>query len=1281
LQLDFALSCSGSNADIKTSRTGLVFKTGGIVMARRTWIDRLVNRIVGFRKVSAVKKKRSRTVPLMLESLEDRAVPSVTPAGGEFLVNSFTNSFQFAPAVAVDADGDFVVAWDSLYQDGSSDGIYAQRYDASGVAQGGEFQVNSYTSSFQAAPSVAIDADGDFVVAWQSNGQDGSSDGIYAQRYDAAGVAQGGEFQVNSFTSNRQRSPSVAMDADGDFVVAWQSDGQDGSSFGIYAQRYDASGTPEGGEFRVNSFTNSSQNSPSVAMDVNGDFVVAWQSFGQDGSSYGVYAQRYDASGTPEGGEFRVNSFTSSGQASPSVAMDVNGDFVVAWQSDGQDGSLDGIYAQRYDASGIAQGGEFQVNSFTSNSQASPSVAMDVDGDFVVTWQSQGQDGSGVGIYAQRYDTAGVAQGSEFQVNSFTNSSQAAPSVAMDADGSFVAAWQSDGQDGSNSGIYAQRYHDEPTAGPWVTGLYAPGDLADSITPGEVLHQDLNALVVAFSENLSLLGGSSGAYSAINPANWGLTRYGQDVSDLIESVSFRHNDVTNRYEATLNLFEGLGNGDYQLTVSDAISDRDSLPLDGDRDGVPGGSYTQDFSLRLLVAAGDEFQVNSFTNNSQSLPSVAMDADGDYVVAWQSYGQDGSSLGIYAQRYDASGVPQGAEFQVNSFTSSIQGSPSVAMDANGDFVVAWQSLDQDGSNFGIYAQRYDATGVAQGAEFQVNSFTSSFQRSPSVAMDADGDFVVTWQSFGQDGSFDGIYAQRYDASGVAQGAEFQVNSFTNSSQNSPSVAMDADGDFVVTWQSNGQDGSGFGIYSQRYDASGVAQGAEFQVNSFTNSSQASPSVAMDADGDFLVAWQSDGQDGSLDGVYAQRYDASGVAQGAEFQVNSFTNNSQRRPSVAMDVDGDFVVTWQSYGQDGSFDGIYAQRYDAAGVAQGGEFQVNTFTNSTQGSPSVAMDANGDFVVAWESDGQDGSSYGIYAQRYVFEDSPTTSGLADLTLNEDDPAVSIDLRTAFNDRVDGPAGLSYLVSVSDPTLLPGTSIDPATDVLTLQPAPNASGTATVTVRATDSSGLSVEDSFLVTVNAVNDAPVVSAPSDPLSVAEDVDLAITGLSVGDIDSNTLTVTLEASNGTLTLGTTTGLGVTGEGTVTLTLSGAAADINTALATLLYRGGLNFSGSDTLTVTASDGSLSAESSVSIVVQSASEQAAILQAQVEQLQIDGVLTMKQAKSLTNKLNLKGNDKDVQSVGEFLNLVQEYRDAGILSQQQADALLVPGGDLLLSVTRR
>jgi hypothetical protein len=236
-----------------------------------------------------------------------------------------------------------------------------------------------------------------------------------------------------------------------------------------------------------------------------------------------------------------------------------------------------------------------------------------------------------------------------------------------------------------------------------------------------------------------------------------------------------------------------------------------------------------------------------------------------------------------------------------------------------------------SAFADFLDNCSVTAPASVGEFQVNTFTTGGQALPVIAMDNNGDFVISWHSSGQDGSIYGVYAQRYNSGGVVQGSEFRVNTFTTGHQSNPSVAMDSAGDFVISWVSNAQDGSSDGVYAQRYNSGGVEQGSEFRVNTFTTGSQSNPSVAIDSAGDFVISWQSD-QDGSSYGVYAQRYNSGGVAQGTEFKVNTFTSSYQSNPSIAMDSSGNFDTTWLTVGQDGDYTGIYAQRYNSSGVPQ-------------------------------------------------------------------------------------------------------------------------------------------------------------------------------------------------------------------------------------------------------------------------------------------------------------------------------------------------------------
>ena len=123
-------------------------------------------------------------------------------------------------------------------------------------------------------------------------------------------------------------------------------------------------------------------------------------------------------------------------------------------------------------------------------------------------------------------------------------------------------------------------------------------------------------------------------------------------------------------------------------------------------------------------------------------------------------------------------------------------------------------------------------------------------------------------------------------------------------------MNADGDFVVTWSSYSLDGLDADVYARRFNADGSAASVEIPINTFTTWTQAADSVAMDADGDFVVTWKSGGQDGDSNGVYARRFNSDGSPASAEIQVNTFTTGSQLPAGVAIDVDGNFVVTWRA-----------------------------------------------------------------------------------------------------------------------------------------------------------------------------------------------------------------------------------------------------------------------------------------------------------------------------------------------------------------------------------
>lgn len=361
--------------------------------------------------------------------------------------------------------------------------------------------------------------------------------------------------------------------------------------------------------------------------------------------------------------------------------------------------------------------------------------------------------------------------------------------------------------------------------------------------------------------------------------------------------------------------------------------------------------------------------------------MAMDSQGNYVVTWYSSGQDGDGTGVYARQFLNDGTPLGGEFQVNVTTTSDQIYPNVAMEADGEYVITWTSSGgQDGDGDGIYARRFAANGNPLTGEMRVNTTTSNHQSYSTIAMDSQGNYVISWQSTGQDGSGTGIFAQRYSDTNTPIGIEYRVNTHTTNNQLYPVASMDSSGDFLITWWSLDQDGDDYGIYAQRFDSSGVSQGAEFLVSSVTAFDQRYARSVYLADGSFIITWSDGNRDGDGFGVFARKYSATGTAVGDEFQVNTTTTNNQWRSSVSSDLAGNFVIAWISEGQDGDLDGIYAQCYSSSLAELGSEFRVNTTTVGKQSYPSVRMDEGGTFSIVWSDDGHDGEGWGIFCQRF-------------------------------------------------------------------------------------------------------------------------------------------------------------------------------------------------------------------------------------------------------------------------------------------------------------
>jgi Ca2+-binding RTX toxin-like protein len=385
-----------------------------------------------------------------------------------------------------------------------------------------------------------------------------------------------------------------------------------------------------------------------------------------------------------------------------------------------------------------------------------------------------------------------------------------------------------------------------------------------------------------------------------------------------------------------------------------------------------------------ITEGPRTSVNTTQVDFQDESSIATLADGGWIVTWTS-AVSTTGFDVFQQRYGADGNPLGSETLVNTIRTDWQLASGAIGLPNGGWLVTWTS-----GNFArgitltdIYQKQFDAGGTELSSETRVNTATSDYQVDPTVALLSDGGWVVAWTSYRQDGSFSGVYQQRFTSAGVAVGGEVQVNTSIWGSQDYVKVAALADGGWLAVWISEDQANPGQsarGLYQQRYDASGLAVGTETLVN---RTSQAEytyfPAVTGLPDGGWIVTWTASDPSGAHD-IRQQRFDNRGAAMGSEFTVNSSTTGLQGSPNVAALPDGGWVVVWcNTY-----LGEVQMQRYAADGSVLGPETTVGLATSYI--IPKITVLETGAWVVSWTD--TDADYTGIF-QRWFAPDVDGTA----------------------------------------------------------------------------------------------------------------------------------------------------------------------------------------------------------------------------------------------------------------------------------------------------
>ena len=376
------------------------------------------------------------------------------PRGPEIRVSPIAGD----PGVAaMAANGDFVLIWQAGSEDrGQVPHVWYQPFRADGAPKGKPRRVSNSRASEQ-YPRITVGAGGSFVIVWEGGPFEDTS--VFGRRFNADGSPRGGRFRLNANTAGKQYAPTVALAPDGSFVVAWTTEPfyYSDESSDVYARRFDAAGQPLGPDFLVNNVTTlDEQLFPAVTMSASGDFVILWDSWTGEGTFFDVYARRFAANGIPQGDEFPLTEGPTS-EEWLALWMAGDGAFVVLWGVRGNEPVpyfTNGIFGQRFAASGKPIGKAFRFDLAPQVAQQVPAIVLAPDGNFFAAWISSapGPEPVPAFIVGRRFARDGAPLGGDLRISLSATSDVGFPSIALGRDGRGIVVWRQ-----GDAGIFARR--------------------------------------------------------------------------------------------------------------------------------------------------------------------------------------------------------------------------------------------------------------------------------------------------------------------------------------------------------------------------------------------------------------------------------------------------------------------------------------------------------------------------------------------------------------------------------------------------------------------------------------------------------------------------------------------------------------------------------------------------------------------------------------------------------------------------------------------------------
>jgi hypothetical protein len=509
-----------------------------------------------------------------------------------------------------------------------------------------------------------------------------------------------------------------------------------------------------------------------------------------------------------------------------------------------------------------------------------------------------------------------------------------------------------------------------------------------SATDGSTLDLVTDSITLNPATALSVDGGANGAHSAANPANYQLFKDGAEVPGAVVGVTTTAPDtsgivalpfISSPVPILLSLAQPLGPGSYRIVMRGSVNKTDGTPFRQ----IHGEDYSVSFKVASLVRQGDS---TALASGHAYAPTVAALPGGEFVVAWNQQSTENPNFyDVYVQRLDANHVPLGAP-QLVVPNSSPRGLTVVA-DSQGNVTVVW-------NDFGIQARRFAADLTPLGTWTRIDqpgAYGGSFNLvdgSFDATMNAEGDLAVAWRVFRYDGARQNV-AQLFDATGEPRGDAFPLGSVgPGSLLGGPKIALDAASNLGAVWRQLDLDGER--IVGRIFAADGEPAIDEFTVaDGSDNSDLANASIAMDATGNSVVAWQSTLNYQTK--VLAQRFDSAGLPQGdpitvqsLDLRISGYSGWQLDQIDATLAASGQFLVAWRQ-GHDPITQGpqfepiaaasqFSARVYDATGhplidpqVITSDEFTSSAFYSAssplTVPTAHLATAADGTTMVVW------------------------------------------------------------------------------------------------------------------------------------------------------------------------------------------------------------------------------------------------------------------------------------------------------------------------------